>query len=165
MRLQDVVIDLVCYRRNGHNEIDEPMFTQPLMYNKIKNLKPVIDKYASQLIEEGVVSDQEVKVQHCININTKRCSYAFYPESYIILHYAFYPESYIILHIFLRFCFFQLEKKMVNCNGWSGCSDITINTSAAMWKSALKYIKILRDHLLRKGLKLSYPREGIVDRH
>ena len=57
------MIDLVCYRRNGHNEIDEPLFTQPLMYNKIKNLKPVIESYASQLIEEGVVSEQEVKVR------------------------------------------------------------------------------------------------------
>nr|CAD7569456.1 unnamed protein product [Timema californicum] len=58
---KDVVIDIVCYRRNGHNEIDEPMFTQPLMYSKIRNTKPVLDKYAEKLVEESVVSAEEVK--------------------------------------------------------------------------------------------------------
>ena len=57
-----MVIDLVCYRRNGHNEIDEPMFTQPLMYTKIKNLAPVVDQYGAKLVEEGVVTDKEVQV-------------------------------------------------------------------------------------------------------
>ncbi|CAH1129483.1 unnamed protein product [Ceutorhynchus assimilis] len=58
---KDVVIDLVCYRRYGHNELDEPMFTQPLMYRKIRSTKPCLDKYADQLIAEGVVTDTEVK--------------------------------------------------------------------------------------------------------
>lgn len=58
---KDVVIDLVCYRRNGHNEIDEPMFTQPLMYTRIRKLKPVVELYAEKLTTEGVVSKQEVK--------------------------------------------------------------------------------------------------------
>lgn len=58
---KDVVIDIVCYRRNGHNETDEPMFTQPLMYTKIKNTKPVLEKYSEQLIGEGVVTAAEVK--------------------------------------------------------------------------------------------------------
>ncbi|XP_034152739.1 2-oxoglutarate dehydrogenase, mitochondrial isoform X2 [Esox lucius] len=56
---KDVVVDLVCYRRNGHNEMDEPMFTQPLMYKQIKQQKGVLQKYADRLIEEGVVSRQE----------------------------------------------------------------------------------------------------------
>uniref|UniRef100_A0A7N6A1T1 2-oxoglutarate dehydrogenase complex component E1 n=1 Tax=Anabas testudineus TaxID=64144 RepID=A0A7N6A1T1_ANATE len=56
---KDVVVDLVCYRRMGHNEMDEPMFTQPLMYKQIKKQKPVLQKYAEKLIAEGVVSRQE----------------------------------------------------------------------------------------------------------
>lgn len=58
---KDVIIDLVSYRRNGHNEIDEPMFTQPLMYKKIRGIKPVLDIYANQLIAEGCVTADEVK--------------------------------------------------------------------------------------------------------
>ncbi|XP_072122793.1 2-oxoglutarate dehydrogenase complex component E1 isoform X2 [Mobula birostris] len=56
---KDVVVDLVCFRRNGHNEMDEPMFTQPLMYKQIKKQKPVLKKYAEELISEGVVNQQE----------------------------------------------------------------------------------------------------------
>ncbi|XP_024944925.1 2-oxoglutarate dehydrogenase, mitochondrial isoform X3 [Cephus cinctus] len=58
---KDVVIDIVSYRRNGHNEIDEPMFTQPLMYRKIKNTPPGLDLYANKLISDGVVTPEEVK--------------------------------------------------------------------------------------------------------
>ncbi|KAL0107587.1 hypothetical protein PUN28_014709 [Cardiocondyla obscurior] len=58
---KDVVIDLVSYRRNGHNEIDEPMFTQPLMYRKIRNTLSALDKYANTLIESTVVTPAEVK--------------------------------------------------------------------------------------------------------
>ncbi|XP_061553771.1 2-oxoglutarate dehydrogenase complex component E1 isoform X4 [Phycodurus eques] len=56
---KDVVVDLVCYRRNGHNEMDEPMFTQPLMYKKIKRQQSVLRKFAQKLIGEGVVTEQE----------------------------------------------------------------------------------------------------------
>ncbi|XP_066260731.1 2-oxoglutarate dehydrogenase complex component E1 isoform X1 [Euwallacea similis] len=58
---KDVVIDLVCYRRYGHNELDEPMFTQPLMYRKIRSTKSSLDKYAEQLLSESVVTEAEVK--------------------------------------------------------------------------------------------------------
>ncbi|XP_052847447.1 2-oxoglutarate dehydrogenase complex component E1 [Drosophila gunungcola] len=58
---KDVVIDIVGYRRNGHNEADEPMFTQPLMYQRIRKLKTCLQLYSEKLIKEGVVSDSEFK--------------------------------------------------------------------------------------------------------
>jgi 2-oxoglutarate dehydrogenase E1 component len=55
----DVLIDLIGYRRFGHNEADEPAYTQPEMYQAIKKHPPARELYARQLIERGVVSEQE----------------------------------------------------------------------------------------------------------
>ncbi|QCI66120.1 2-oxoglutarate dehydrogenase E1 component [Phreatobacter stygius] len=54
-----VVIDMWCYRRFGHNEGDEPAFTQPLMYKKIRGLKSSLDLYGAKLVGEGVVTEAE----------------------------------------------------------------------------------------------------------
>ncbi len=56
---KDVVIDLVCYRRRGHNETDEPSSTQPLMYKAIRAHKTARTLYAEKLVDEGVLSQQE----------------------------------------------------------------------------------------------------------
>jgi len=56
-----VVIDMFCYRRYGHNESDEPMFTQPLMYKKIKAHTTVVELYGRRLVEEGVIAQGEVE--------------------------------------------------------------------------------------------------------
>ena len=58
---KDVVIDIVGYRRHGHNELDEPMFTQPIMYTKIKKQQPVNDIYAQRLIAEKVYTPEEIE--------------------------------------------------------------------------------------------------------
>jgi len=57
---KDVVIDLVCYRRHGHNEADEPAATQPLMYKTIRTLRTTREKYADRLLEEDVVSENKI---------------------------------------------------------------------------------------------------------
>jgi multifunctional 2-oxoglutarate metabolism enzyme len=59
----DVLIDLIGYRRFGHNESDEPAYTQPEMYSKIKNKKRVSELWADRLIAEGVVSPEEAERQ------------------------------------------------------------------------------------------------------
>ena len=57
---KDVVIDMFCYRRQGHNESDEPAFTQPLMYEKIRNHSTTREIYAKKLIKEDVLKENDV---------------------------------------------------------------------------------------------------------
>ena len=58
---KDVVIDLVCYRRHGHNEGDEPYYTQPEMYERIKDRPPPYELYAQKLLLQGTVNEEEVQ--------------------------------------------------------------------------------------------------------
>ncbi|MBS0562554.1 MAG: 2-oxoglutarate dehydrogenase E1 component, partial [Proteobacteria bacterium] len=57
----DIVLDIVCYRRHGHNETDEPAFTQPLMYRAINGMKTTRTLYAEKLAAEGTVSAADAK--------------------------------------------------------------------------------------------------------
>ena len=57
---RDVVIDMVCYRRFGHNEGDEPSFTQPIMYKKIRSHPTTLSIYGKKLSQEGLTTDNEL---------------------------------------------------------------------------------------------------------
>jgi 2-oxoglutarate dehydrogenase E1 component len=77
---KDVVIDLVCYRRHGHNEMDEPSLTQPLMYKQIKKHEKLVDMYARKLMESNVVTQEDYEV----------CGTCIYvPCSYQTLEYVY----------------------------------------------------------------------------
>lgn len=60
---RDVMIDLICYRRHGHNEADEPAATQPLMYQVIRAHKTTREMYAERLQAEGVITAEDAKAQ------------------------------------------------------------------------------------------------------
>jgi 2-oxoglutarate dehydrogenase E1 component len=73
---KDVVIDLVCYRRHGHNEADEPKATQPMMYKKIASVPTTREVYVQQLVDEGVLQhDQADEVVGNVRkaLETGRC--------------------------------------------------------------------------------------------
>ncbi|OSP56110.1 2-oxoglutarate dehydrogenase E1 component [Pseudoruegeria sp. SK021] len=57
---KDVVLDIFCYRRFGHNEGDEPMFTQPEMYTKIKKQKTTLQLYTERLVRDGLIPEGEI---------------------------------------------------------------------------------------------------------
>ncbi|WP_137699665.1 2-oxoglutarate dehydrogenase E1 component [Marimonas lutisalis] len=58
---KDVVIDMFCYRRFGHNEGDEPMFTNPVMYKKIKSHKTTLSLYTDRLVQDGLIPEGEIE--------------------------------------------------------------------------------------------------------
>lgn len=75
---KDVVIDLVCYRRHGHNEADEPIATQPLMYKNVREHRAPWEAYAKQLLQAGVCTQADVdkKWQHYEDVLTQGGSVA-----------------------------------------------------------------------------------------
>ena len=58
---KDVVLDIFCYRRFGHNEGDEPMFTNPIMYKKIKTHKTTLSLYTERLVKDGLIPEGEIE--------------------------------------------------------------------------------------------------------
>jgi len=58
---KDVVLDIICYRRFGHNEGDEPMFTNPVMYKKIKQQKTTLTLYTDRLVKDGLIPEGEIE--------------------------------------------------------------------------------------------------------
>ncbi|WP_338521310.1 2-oxoglutarate dehydrogenase E1 component [Candidatus Legionella polyplacis] len=57
---RDVIVDIICYRRHGHNEIDDPFITQPNMYKKIERIPTVLDLYIKKLMKEKIINKEKV---------------------------------------------------------------------------------------------------------
>ncbi|KAM0428882.1 hypothetical protein ACHAPT_006682 [Fusarium lateritium] len=60
---EDIVIDLVCYRKFGHNEFDQPNFTQPMMYKQVADQTPTLELYINKLVQEGTFTAAEIEEQ------------------------------------------------------------------------------------------------------
>ncbi len=57
----DVVLDVIGYRRYGHNELDQPLFTQPLLYTKIAKQETALNKYKAEVVRRGTFTQEEVR--------------------------------------------------------------------------------------------------------
>ncbi|XP_075998317.1 2-oxoadipate dehydrogenase complex component E1 [Genypterus blacodes] len=78
---KDIILDLLCFRQWGHNELDEPFFTNPAMYKVIRSRKSIPDSYSDQLISEGLMSDTEredIKSKHYTMLNDKLANMTLY---------------------------------------------------------------------------------------
>ncbi|BBO90963.1 2-oxoglutarate dehydrogenase E1 component [Desulfosarcina ovata] len=90
---KDVVIDLVCYRRYGHNEGDEPYFTQPTMYQRIRERPPLNRVYAEQLMAEKIVSRETVeKFEAAINEGLDAAYEEIHGSTCLFPEPRFFPE-------------------------------------------------------------------------
>lgn len=72
---KDVVIDMYCYRKHGHNEVDEPAFTQPTLYKRIKDHKPVSEIYLDRLFKDDAVKNAEIEAIHAKHTQALEDSY------------------------------------------------------------------------------------------
>jgi 2-oxoglutarate dehydrogenase E1 component len=90
---KDVVVDLVCYRRYGHNEGDEPYFTQPTMYQRIRQRPPLNRVYGDRLVAEGVLSNTDVeKIEQAVTSGLDAAYEAIHGASCLFPEPRFYPE-------------------------------------------------------------------------
>ena len=90
---KDVVIDVICYRRYGHNEGDEPYFTQPLMYERIRERRPLNEVYAQQLVEQGLAKPEDLDVlEENINKDLEEALEAVRASVCVFPQYRFYEN-------------------------------------------------------------------------
>uniref|UniRef100_A0A673C0Q3 2-oxoadipate dehydrogenase complex component E1 n=1 Tax=Sphaeramia orbicularis TaxID=375764 RepID=A0A673C0Q3_9TELE len=78
---KDIIVDLICYRQWGHNELDEPFFTNPAMYKIIRSRKSVPDSYSDQLITDGLMTEDErnrIKSKYYSTLNDKLSNMTLY---------------------------------------------------------------------------------------
>ncbi|CEI58637.1 2-oxoglutarate dehydrogenase E1 component [Candidatus Portiera aleyrodidarum] len=92
---KDVVIDMICYRRNGHHESDDPSITQPIMYKKIKKHQTTREIYSKYLLKQGLISENEVK--NMVYLYRQKLDYYAKKNSYkkksSFIMYKYYDEE------------------------------------------------------------------------
>ncbi len=90
---KDVVVDVVCFRRYGHNEGDEPYFTQPQMYDRIRKRLPLNEVYAKQLLEKGVIREDDADaLEQRINRNLEDALESVKSGTCVFPQYRFYDN-------------------------------------------------------------------------
>jgi 2-oxoglutarate dehydrogenase E1 component len=90
---KDVVVDVVCFRRYGHNEGDEPYFTQPQMYDRIRKRPPLNVVYSQKLLEKGVIRKEDTEtLEQNINRNLEEAFEAVKSGTCIFPQYRFYEN-------------------------------------------------------------------------
>jgi 2-oxoglutarate dehydrogenase E1 component len=90
---KDVVVDLICYRRYGHNEGDEPYFTQPTMYQRIRQRPPLNRTYGDGLVAEGVISKKEVAaMEQAVNDGLEKAYDEIHGSTCLFPEPRFFPE-------------------------------------------------------------------------
>jgi len=90
---KDVVVDLVCYRRYGHNEGDEPYFTQPTMYQRIRQRPPLNRVYADELVAEDLVSKADVeKMEKAVSDHLEEAYEEIHGSTCLFPEPRFFPE-------------------------------------------------------------------------
>ncbi|XP_060634255.2 2-oxoadipate dehydrogenase complex component E1 [Anolis sagrei] len=90
---KDVIVDLLCYRQWGHNELDEPFFTNPTMYKIIRSRKSIPDTYAECLVTQGLMTEEEVseiKTSYYSKLNEHLANMTLYspPSSNLQAHWS-----------------------------------------------------------------------------
>uniref|UniRef100_A0A832EKN8 oxoglutarate dehydrogenase (succinyl-transferring) n=1 Tax=Desulfacinum infernum TaxID=35837 RepID=A0A832EKN8_9BACT len=94
---KDVVIDVVCYRRYGHNEGDEPYYTQPTMVERIRKRPPVNELYAARLQDEGIVTPEQVQSLETRLLSTLQKALEAARSAGCVLAQDFHPEAWAAL--------------------------------------------------------------------
>ena len=90
---KDVVVDLVCYRRYGHNEGDEPYFTQPTMYQRIRQRPPLNRVYADELVAEALISKDDVeKMEQAVSDHLDEAYEEIHGSTCLFPEPRFFPE-------------------------------------------------------------------------
>ncbi|MGD2029272.1 MAG: 2-oxoglutarate dehydrogenase E1 component [Desulfobacterales bacterium] len=90
---KDVVIDVICYRRYGHNEGDEPYFTQPLMYERIRGRPSIHQLYSQKLMKDGHVKERDIDaIQEKINTHLQKSFQAVKESVCVFPEYRFYEN-------------------------------------------------------------------------